>query len=178
MLLPHHPRHTLEWLCHQYWSPWTGGGHQYWDHVAEVPAMQCRTSFMMRDHHLPMIILCSELSTGYRHRGAPKNQLLFERIPWCLSHQLSLMVHPSWWPWHLASYYQQCCLLFKNTHWAIFKNKITAEGRIITLYYQTLTRPSAVVAVVLLTTSMPAINVDHSLLNVHSGFLCSKICFT
>ena len=67
----------------------------------------------MENHHLPRIILSSEPSAGHCDREAPKKKYkeCLKKPFWCLSHQPSLMVHPSWEPWHLVCHHQPCCLL-------------------------------------------------------------------
>ena len=55
-----------------------------------------------------------------------------------LSYWPSLMVHPSWEPWHLLSHSQPCCVLL----WKHTKKKIKGTGRG-TLCHQALTILSA-----------------------------------
>ena len=121
-LLLHHPQHPLEWLCHQYWNPWTGEDHQYLGHGTEIPALLGRTYSRMRNHYLPNIILYSELSIGHWNKGVSKIWYKKKSLGTC-------HINHHWWSslgkncdhWYLTT--NHVVSSFENIHKTTFKDK-------------------------------------------------------
>ena len=68
-LLPHNSQHSLEWLRHQYWSPWKGK-------INSIGTILLKSQIRGAGHKssLSRIILCDALSTDHRDRRAPNKQ--------------------------------------------------------------------------------------------------------
>ena len=124
----------------------------------------------MGNHYLPRIIPCSELSTGHHDREASKKGFkhCLKKILWYLSHQQSLIVHPSWVPDISPSTILSPLLKIPAGPLSMTKD---AGGGTATLCCETLARLStataatipACSALALLVTNMSAIDVDRLL---------------